>query len=187
MASASGKHVLLTGPPGVGKTTLVQQICDHLVSNNVKFKGFYTTEKRERADGGKRIGFDVVPVPSGPASPLSRLSDGNPQDRRPKVGQYAVDLTSFERTALSQLALDGSLIYIVDEIGKMELFSDNFKKAVMKLFDAKGVVILATIPIAKGRPIPFVENIRGREDCTLIHVSKENRDSLFTKIVALLT
>uniref|UniRef100_UPI003AAADE5A cancer-related nucleoside-triphosphatase isoform X2 n=1 Tax=Centroberyx gerrardi TaxID=166262 RepID=UPI003AAADE5A len=93
------KHVFLTGPPGVGKTTLVQKACEALVSAGVGVEGFYTEEVRE---AGRRVGFDVVTV-AGERGHLSRIRDiaGVSHGRREyTVGQYVVDLPSFENLAL---------------------------------------------------------------------------------------
>nr|KAF6279957.1 nucleoside-triphosphatase, cancer-related [Myotis myotis] len=63
------RHVFLTGPPGVGKTTLIQKASEVLKSSGVPVDGFYTQEVRQ---GGRRIGFDVVTL-SGLRGPLSRV------------------------------------------------------------------------------------------------------------------
>ena len=51
-------------------------------------------------------------------------------------------------------------IYVIDEIGKMEMFSSRFVQTVRSLVAHVGTTVLATIPIAKGRPIPLVEELR---------------------------
>ncbi|XP_025140302.1 cancer-related nucleoside-triphosphatase isoform X2 [Bubalus kerabau] len=94
------RHVFLTGPPGVGKTTLIQKATEVLKSSGVPVDGFYTEEVRQ---GGRRIGFDVVTL-SGIRGPLSRTgSEPLPGKRECRVGQYVVDLTSFEQLALPVL------------------------------------------------------------------------------------
>ncbi|XP_032464335.1 cancer-related nucleoside-triphosphatase isoform X2 [Phocoena sinus] len=94
------RHVFLTGPPGVGKTTLIQKASEVLKSSGVPVEGFYTEEVRQ---GGRRIGFDVVTL-SGARGPLSRIGSELPPGKRECcVGQYVVDLTSFEQLVLPVL------------------------------------------------------------------------------------
>ncbi|XP_073690918.1 cancer-related nucleoside-triphosphatase [Garra rufa] len=91
------KHVFLTGVPGVGKTTLVKKVCDAVVSAGVSVSGFYTEEVREQ---GRRVGFDVVSL-TGDRGRLSRVSAQSAAGGREcRVGQYVVDLQSFESLAL---------------------------------------------------------------------------------------
>ena len=89
----------------------------------------------------------------------------------------------------------GRQLYVIDEIGKMELFSSNFVKCVQSLFKpasskprpplsspppgfeqeggGDSVVVLATIPIARQRSHWLVEELRHREDCLLFEVRKK--------------
>ncbi|XP_068041167.1 cancer-related nucleoside-triphosphatase isoform X3 [Anomalospiza imberbis] len=87
-------------PPWVGKTTLIQKVTQALKSSGVPVDGFYTQEVRE---GGRRTGFDVVTL-SGNRGPLSRVSSDSSASRREyRVGQYVVDLVSFEQLVLPML------------------------------------------------------------------------------------
>ena len=71
MASARGKtHVLLTGYPGVGKTTLCRKVYEILKGKGIKVQGFYTEDVRS-SQKGKRVGFDVVTI-DGRRGPLAR-------------------------------------------------------------------------------------------------------------------
>ncbi|XP_069000186.1 cancer-related nucleoside-triphosphatase [Embiotoca jacksoni] len=185
------KHVFLTGPPGVGKTTLVQKACEALVTSGVGVEGFYTEEVRQ---GGRRVGFDVVTV-TGERGRLSRVSDGGDAShgrREYTVGQYVVDLSSFENLALPLFrnvgSADGSSrkVFVVDEIGKMELFSRSFIRAVRQTLDSSSCTILGTIPIPKGKPLGLVEEVRNRRDVKVFTVSKENRNAILPDILATL-
>ncbi|MFT7806136.1 cancer-related nucleoside-triphosphatase [Arapaima gigas] len=183
------KHVFLTGPPGVGKTTLVQKACEALTTAGVVINGFYTEEVRE---GGRRVGFDVVTV-SGKRGTLSRvgsLSGSSAGRHEPRVGQYVVDLSSFESVSLpifrNMSSGSGSrekTVFVIDEIGKMELFSQAFIWAVRQTLDSPGRCILGTIPIPKGKPLGLVEEVRGRADVKIFTVTKDNRDHILADIV----
>uniref|UniRef100_G1QPG8 Nucleoside-triphosphatase, cancer-related n=1 Tax=Nomascus leucogenys TaxID=61853 RepID=G1QPG8_NOMLE len=145
---------------GVGKTTLIHKASEVLKSSGVPVDGFYTEEVRQ---GGRRIGFDVVTL-SGTRGPLSRVGlEPPPGKRECRVGQYVVDLTSFERLALPVLR-NGQRVCIIDEIGKMELFSQPFIQAVRQTLSTPGTIILGTIPVPKGKPLALVEEIRNRKD-----------------------
>ncbi|XP_053463529.1 cancer-related nucleoside-triphosphatase [Nycticebus coucang] len=180
------RHVFLTGPPGVGKTTLIQKASEILKSSGVPVDGFYTEEVRR---GVRRIGFDVVTL-SGSRGPLSRVGlDPPPGNRECRVGQYVVDVTSFEQLALPVLRNAGSSsspgprVCVIDEVGKMELFSQPFIHAVRQTLSAPGTVILGTIPVPKGKPLALVEEIRNRSDVKVFNVTKENRNHLLQDIV----
>ncbi|KAL4844224.1 hypothetical protein H8958_008558 [Nasalis larvatus] len=180
------RHVFLTGPPGVGKTTLIQKASEVLKSSGVPVDGFYTEEVRQ---GGRRIGFDVVTL-SDTRGPLSRVGlEPPPGKRECRVGQYVVDMTSFEQLALSILrnadcsSGPGPRVCVIDEIGKMELFSQPFIQAVRQTLSTPGTIILGTIPVPKGKPLALVEEIRNRKDVKVFNVTKENRNHLLPDIV----
>ena len=60
---------------------------------------------------------------------------------------------------------------IVDEVGKMELFSQSFVNSVRELLSSSQATVLATVPVTKQRPIAFVDELKKCEDVTLIEVS----------------
>lgn len=63
-----------------------------------------------------------------------------------------------------------SHITVLDEVGKMELFSQSFLLAVKNLFTTN-TIILGTIPLQKGKSIPIVEFIRTNPSVKLFSVS----------------
>ena len=71
---------------------------------------------------------------------------------------------------------------MIDEIGKMEMFSSSFVQTVRSLTARVGTTVLATIPIAKGRPIPLVEELRQSADAKLVVVSGHRIVSVFVSI-----
>ncbi|XP_038074765.1 cancer-related nucleoside-triphosphatase homolog [Patiria miniata] len=178
------RHVFLTGSPGVGKTTLIHKAIEQLRQSSLNLHGFYTEEARA---GGKRTGFDVITL-SGRRGPLARVGQG----RGPAVGQYTVDLVSFESLALPELSVkehgrSTSSILVIDEIGKMELFSQSFVQLVRRLLSQSACPILGTIPVPKGKPLGLVEEVRSRTDVKVFMVTKENRNNLLAEIVQTVT
>ncbi|XP_043112009.1 cancer-related nucleoside-triphosphatase [Puntigrus tetrazona] len=174
------KHVFLTGVPGVGKTTLVKKVCAAVVPAS----GFYTEEVRER---GRRVGFDVVTL-TGDRGRLSRLgARSSSAGRECRVGQYVVDVQSFESLALplfSDTREGSKRLFVIDEIGKMELFSQAFILAVRQTLDSSSCSILGTIPVPKGKPLALVEEVRSRQDVNIFMITKENRDVIFDDILS---
>lgn len=152
--AGAGKCLLVTGPPGVGKTTLIMRVFEALKSSNpnLKIQGFYTSEVRQ---GSERVGFQVVTL-DGRTAPLASSTISSPESSRwPNVGKYKVDVASFESLALPELQVgEDTDLFVIDEVGKMELFSSSFFPAVLRVLESN-VPILASVPIPKvGRDIP---------------------------------
>lgn len=62
-------------------------------------------------------------------------------------------------------------VFVIDEIGKMELFSQSFIRSVRQTLDSSSCTILGTIPIPKGKPLGLVEEVRSRRDVKVFTVS----------------
>jgi nucleoside-triphosphatase len=163
-------NTLITGKPGVGKTTLVQKIIKRMGSVNMA--GFCTSEIRST---GPRLGF-VLQGPDGGRRTLAHVEI----DSRHRVGKYGVDKDGFEEflATLDLLSPDAELI-VIDEIGKMELFSNRFRNLVCDALNADKQ-LLATIPL-KGND--FIRQIKQRLDIHLLEVTHANRDRLLETIV----
>lgn len=162
--------ILITGIPGVGKTTFIRKITDSL--KELHPVGFYTQEIRER---GERVGFELIGF-DGSSRLLAHINIRNQY----RVGKYGVDITGFEEY-LKTIALTKGEIspIIIDEIGKMECFSPLFRDLITKLLESD-CLIIATIA-KKGDH--FIETIKRRGDVTLYEVTRENRDLLPSQVL----
>ncbi len=165
--------ILVTGLPGIGKTTVVQRVVAML---GEKAAGFITREIRE---GGDRKGF-MIETLDGRKGILAVRSTGG----KPRVGRYRVIVSNLEGvgvTALQRAWRDRKII-VVDEIGKMELLSEKFRDTIAGILESDAQ-LLATLSIARH---PFLEAIRQRNDVELIPVTRDNRQSLPETIVEML-
>lgn len=177
-----GKCFLLTGPSGIGKTTLVMKVLESLKISipSLKVQGFYTREVRH---GTERVGFEVVTL-DGRRGPLASTTYSSAESLRwPSVGKYKVDTASFESLAMPELQVkEDTELFIIDEVGKMELYSASFFPAVLKVLESN-IPILATIPIPKfGRDIPGVARLRNHPGAAIFTLNKLNRDSIKEEI-----
>ncbi|XP_016984507.1 nucleoside-triphosphatase THEP1 [Drosophila rhopaloa] len=177
--------IIITGPPGIGKTTLVRNICSNLQNKGHLIQGFYTEEVRN-AGIGQRIGFDVVSL-EGKRGILSRE---NPPDqlRRPKVGRYSVFVHDFEDLILPLLNFKDCRpepeLLVIDEVGKMELLSKRFESAMGYVLKNK-LPVVVTIP--EKTSLPLVEQLKKTPGSVLFQVTKSNRNTLAAKIIDLIT
>ena len=169
------KNILLTGKPGCGKTTVIKEILKKL--KGIKAAGFFTEEIREK---GGRKGFKITSL-DGEEAIMAHVDIKSSY----KVSKYKVDVDAVEDVGANALikGKKNADIIVIDEIGKMELFSELFKLSVLEVL-ASEKKILGTITKAKDK---FVEDIKARDDVKIIEVARENRDALPEEIVKLLT
>ena len=168
----AGLNLLVTGKPGVGKTTLVVRIVERL-RDSLHFAGFTTAEVRDPK--GDRVGFDIVTV-NGNRGELARIGFKG----RVRVGRYGVSLEKLEQLTLPELACRNVDLIVIDEIGKMECSSGRFRRAVEDALDAP-VNVLATLGVSR---LPFFQAMRDRPDVELITLTERNRDTLVDELSA---
>jgi nucleoside-triphosphatase len=164
------KNLLITGLPGVGKTTLIKKLSEAL--KRFDPVGFYTEEIRE---GGERKGFEMISL-DGRRGLLSHKNIRSPYH----VGQYKVDIKSFE-DFLGAISFFNPLtrLIIIDEIGKMECLSDPFKRLLREILDSEKWVIVTIALKGSG----LIAEVKGREDVKLFEITKGNRDTLFWEML----
>jgi nucleoside-triphosphatase len=170
------KNILICGRPGVGKTTLIKKVAEKL---GEKAAGFYTEEIRKEKE---RVGFKIKNL-EGKEGILAHIDCKSPY----RVGKYKVNLNEFEEISLPSIerGIKEEKIIIIDEIGKMELYSKKFRQVVIQALDSPNNVI-ATIPAYKNE---FLKKIRQRGDVEIYEIMRENReklwDYLFTHFISI--
>ena len=168
-----GRALFLTGRPGIGKTTAIQSVVAEL---GAKAGGFYTEEIRE---AGRRTGFRLITL-DGSTAILAGLNISSPY----RVGRYGVHLSNLEQVGVGALRRairqPEVSVVVIDEIGKMELFSARFREVVLAGLDSPKAVI-GTITMARS---PWVDAVKARPGVTLLEVTPANRSACPELILA---
>jgi nucleoside-triphosphatase len=167
------KKILLTGAPGSGKTTLIHRVVDKYSG---PAGGFYTREIREN---GKRKGFEIITL-EGERGILAHV-DVHSQVH---VSKYGVDIAALDRIAVGAIhkTIERGNLVVIDEIGPMEISSPRFQEAVLNALNSD-CDLLGTIVKRSTR---FTDQIKSRNDVTLIEVHVDNRDQLVGVILSML-
>lgn len=167
-----GRMLLLTGRPGVGKTTVIKAVAAVL---GKRAGGFYTEEIR---DPGGRKGFRLVTLDGQEAvmAHVDLCGRG-----RPRVSRYGVDVEVIERVGVTALrrAMQAGRIVVVDEIGKMELLCRPFQDVVLEAMGGPHVVVATVM----ARPTPWVDELKAKSNATTWEVTAENRGAMVERVL----
>lgn len=160
----NAKHILFTGPPRCGKSTLIEKI---VTTIRTPVTGFIT---KEILENGQRVGFSIHTMDQKQGLLAHQRIKG-----RFRVGRYRVNIEDVDRIAVpSMIPQKPDEQVIIDEIGKMECFSALFRNTLVDVLDSDHRVI-GSIAL-KGDS--FIRKIKARKDVLLVHVSPQNRDTL---------
>lgn len=157
------RNIFLTGAPSSGKTTVIKKIINRLGKN---MTGFYTEEEKKE---DRRVGFLMKTLDGKKAYLAHENIESDVRIRR-----YKVSLENIETIAIPSIKPRPDMIIILDEIGKMECFSESFRRTALEALDSPNLVI-GTITLGGGE---FIQSIKEREDIEIIEVTPENRDGL---------
>lgn len=163
------KNILVTGQPGVGKTTLLKKVIKDL---KLDAGGFYTQEVRK---GGIRQGFQIVTL-TGKRGTLASVNFKSPY----RVGKYGVNLTDLEEVGgeAIQEALQKNRFLVIDEIGKMELFSEKFISLLRKALESP----VSLLGVIKLRDNQLTAEIKSRPDTVVYFLDRQNFSQIAEKL-----
>ena len=167
--------LLLTGSPGVGKTTVLLRVVESLKAKGYSVGGMVSREVRSDRT---RIGFEILDLGSGRRGWLAHVN----QKVGPRLGKYRVNLEDLDNIGANAIvsAAENFDVVVIDEIGPMELFSEKFRGAVRKAVEGGKLVVGVVHWKARDR---LIDEVKSREDTEVILVTSENRDKLDETII----
>jgi nucleoside-triphosphatase len=167
-------NILITGIPGVGKTTLIKRLARDLTP--LVLKGFY---KESIIEYNVCKGFRIVTLDY-EEHILAHINIEGPD----RIQKYGVHIEGFEKLVLKEMEVcSGVELYLIDEIGKMECLSGKFCSQLTKLF-ASDLPLIATASISG---LPDGDKFSKNDDLKIIRMTRQNRDSLWKNILLELT
>ena len=168
--SPKSAKILLTGLPGCGKTTAIMKIIESLDCEKVA--GFYTQEIREN---NNRKGFCWKRL-DGTGGILAHVGIKSCF----KVGKYGVNIAGFEKNVVPVLDAEqtDAELFVIDEIGKMECYSEKFIAATRRLF-ASDKSVLATVA---RKCAGLISEVKNYPDIQQFNLTRENYDETIVEV-----
>jgi nucleoside-triphosphatase len=166
------KNLLLTGPPGCGKTTVLERAAEQL--GELRLAGFVTREFREH---GQRVGFEAIGL-GGRRVILAHVRFRS----LVSVGRHGVEPDRLIPLINEEMVrpLETVDAYLIDEIGRMERHCPQFIDAVSRLLEGS-VPVVATIALRGG---DFIAEVKDRRDVQIVEVTRAKRQALSGQIAA---
>jgi len=163
------RNILITGPPGCGKSTLIERIVNRIER---PVTGFFTREIKEE---GRRVGFSINTLDGREGI----LAHQNLKSQF-RVGKYGVNIKDIDSIAVPAMIPEREEeIVVIDEIGKMECFSVLFKKTLVRVLSLPNWIIGS---IAQKGDL-FIQRIKERDDVKVIRITAQNRGILVDHIL----
>ena len=169
--------IVLTGAPGVGKTTAIIRVARALKERGVKVGGIVSRELRTTT---MRMGFEFIDLTTNDRHILASITGNGP-----RVGKYFVNIAGC-RFAAERLtnAIRNSDIIVCDEVGPMELKSKEFIYSLKNLLYVEKKVVVV---LHQKLQHPLIDEFRNKSSL-LLNLDLKNREKvneiLFDKLIA---
>ena len=170
----------ITGLPGAGKTYMLIRIIDMLCSQDPELRVGGMIDEPV-IEGKHRVGFTVRDLVSGEKQEFAHEGF----ESKIALGRIGMDVSKFDPVAVQAIktAAETCDVIVIDEVGKLEVESEAFVKAVRDALEVNKPMILT---LHKKSRNPLLQDIRRRDDVRILEVTPTNRNILPNKIVRLM-
>ena len=163
-------NVLITGAPGIGKTTLIKHLIRDLAP--VIVRGFY---KEAIFENNIIKGYRLVTTELNEQI-LAHVYFESPE----KIENLGVNVDGLNKLVDRELNLNSRAeLFTVDEIGRMECLSEQFCRQIREILDSDIPLIASVAQIVT----PELQVLKDRKDITLVRVTQKNRNTLWKNIL----
>lgn len=167
------KHILICGPRGVGKSTLINTLIRQC---RVPVYGFVTRSTPRDADGFHEIYIHHASETQHFRTPDNHIGNCNGRER-------TVNTDVFNRVGVPMLRAQTGGIIFMDELGFMESEATAFQKAVINCLDSSIPVIAS---VKERYDVSFLNTVRAHPNVKCYMITEENRDYLLIELSKIL-
>lgn len=158
-------NIFITGKPGCGKSSLVKELIKEF--KDKKIAGIITPEIRKEKRG--REGFEIIDLASGEKEILASVDI-----KGPRVSKYGINIEGINSIVEKfEKSFDKAKLIFIDEIGKMEFYSEKFRDILDKILNSDKTII-ATLHQN------FINKFRDKGK--IFNLTKENREQIKKEI-----
>jgi nucleoside-triphosphatase len=168
----------ITGLPGAGKTHALRKVVEMLEAEGIKVGGMITDAIKEK---GVKVGFMVQDLLTKEEGILAHVDS----DSEVRFLDYGVNMETLDNIGVK--AIESSIfnadVIVIDEVGKLEVESQNFVEVVKDALEADKPLLLT---LHKKSRNPLLQDIRRRDDVRILEVTPINKNILPYKIIPLI-
>lgn len=175
---AKSLKIGISGPSGIQKSNTIKSIIEMLDEEGISLGGMVTEPIME---DNRRVGFQVMDWQTKEKAVFAHLN----LDSSLEVKGFGVDLDSLNEVGVKAIR-DGANekdVILIDEIGKMQVESEEFYSTVKKALEVDKPLILT---FEKKSRNPLLQEIRRRDDVRMLELTDVNKDLLPYKVLDLI-